>query len=223
MADPSNRLPFSPIPCQNRIRMGRWVKKSSLIALPVAVTCLAVVMAYSLREPTYQGRSMHEWLQQHDKQHQYEALTILGTNNFPLLIRRIGYDPQNDRILSYCRNLPPWLLHFKVTQAILRRSANRKAAAEEAKAVLADMGPRAAPAAPQLIQLARENSIEVGKRVVYVLNWMGEPGFRPLFSLIDHTNQQLVAEVLVSLEGHRNWPLFPQSINNALTRIDTNR
>ena len=127
---------------------------------------------------------MHEWLQQHDNQHQYEALTILGTNNFPFLIKRIGYDPENDRILSYGRNLPPWLLNFKgVSKALARRAANGKAAADEAKTILADMGPRAAPAVPQLIQLARENSFEVGERVEYVLNWMGEPGFRPLFSL----------------------------------------
>lgn len=201
--------------------MGRWVKKRALIALPVVVTCLAVATAYYLREPTYQGRSMHEWLQQYDNQHQYEALTILATNHFPLLIRRIGYDPQNDRILSYCRNLPAWLLHFKgVTEALLRRSANGKAAADEAKTVLADLGPRAAPVVPQLLQLARENSLEVGPRVVYVLDWMGEPGFQPLFSLTDVTNQQLVEEVLTTLKSHRNSPLFPQSINNTIARVE---
>jgi hypothetical protein len=204
--------------------MGRWVKKRSLIALPVILTCLAIATAYCLREPTYQGRSMHEWLQQHDNEHQYEALTILGTNNFPLLISLIGYETKSDRILSFCGNLPPWLAHSKgVTQALRRRSVNRTAAANEAETLLEDIGPQAAPAVPQLIQLARENSFEVGERVVHILNWMGEPGFRPLFSLTDHTNQQLVTAAMASLKSHRNSPLLPQSISNAIARTDAYR
>jgi hypothetical protein len=131
---------------------------------------------------------MHDWLQQHDNEHQYEALIILGTNNLPLLIMRIGY--QSDRILSYYRQLPPWLTHEAVTRSLLRRSAKKAAAAEEAKRVLEVVGPRAAVAIPQLIKLARETP-EVGDRVVWVLHWMGEPGERALISLTEHTNQNL--------------------------------
>jgi hypothetical protein len=135
---------------------------------------------------------MHEWLQQHYNEHQYEALIILGTNNLPLLIRQIGYHPQSDRLLSYYRQLPPWLKHEAITQSLHRHSANKWAAAEEAKRVLEIVGPRAATAIPQLIKLARERPPEVGARVVYLLDCMGEPGVRPLISLTDHTNQSLV-------------------------------
>jgi hypothetical protein len=161
---------------------------------------------------------MHEWLEQPDNEHQYEALIILGTNHLPFLIRQIGYDPKSDRILSCYSQLPLWLKYEPVRQKLLRRSANKAAAADEAKRVLEIVGPRAAVAIPQLIKLAREKPPEVGDRVVYVLDWMGEPGLRPLISLTDHTNQNLVSEIMGRLNGHKNSPLS-QTISNLNTRL----
>lgn len=164
---------------------------------------------------------MHEWLQQHHNTQQYEALIILGTNNLPLLVKRIGYNEESDRIISCYRKLPLWLKGNKeVTKSLLRRSTNKKTAADEAKAVLEIVGRRAAPAVPQLVQLAREKPFEIGERVVVVLDWMGESGVRPLISLTDHTNQSLVGEVCIRLDGHRNSPLL-QSTSNVNTRGGT--
>jgi hypothetical protein len=196
---------------------GRWIKKRFFIASPAMVICLAAATAFCFREPTYKGWTMHEWLQLPDNERQYESLIILGTNNLSLLIRQIGYDPQSDRILSHYRQLPPWLKHEAVTQRLLKRSANKTAAADEAKRVLEVVGPRAAAAIPQLIKLAREKRPEVGERVVIVLDWMGEPGVQPLISLTDHTNQGLASQAMVRLNGHRNSPLL-QSITNLNSR-----
>jgi hypothetical protein len=161
---------------------------------------------------------MHEWLEQADNEDQYEALIILGSNNLPFLIRQIGYDPKSDRILSCYSQLPPLLKHGAVTQRLLQRSANKTIAADEAKRVLEVLGPRAAAAIPQLIKLAREKPTEVGERVVVVLDWMGEPGLRPLISLTDHTNQNLVSQAMLRLNGHMNSPLS-QTISNLNTRL----
>jgi hypothetical protein len=141
-------------------------------------------------EPTYKGWTMHEWLQQHWNEHQYEALIILGTNNLPLLIRQIGYDPRSDRILSYYRQLPPWLQRDAVTQSLLRRSTNKTAAADDAKRVLEIVGPRGAAVIPQLTKLARENPVVVGERVTVVLDSMGEPGERALISMRAQLNSR---------------------------------
>jgi hypothetical protein len=195
----------------------RPILAGALLGL-AAIAIAAAAFAHPRHEPTYKGWTMHEWLQQHYNTQQYEALIILGTNNLPLLIKRIGYDEKSDRIISYYRKLPPWLKgNEAVTKSLLRRSTNKTAAADEAKAVLEIVGHRAAAAVPQLIQLAREKPFEVGERVVVVLDWMGEPGIRPLISLTDHTNQNLVMEVCVRLDGHRNSPLL-QSISNVNTR-----
>jgi len=83
--------------------------------------------------------------------------------------------------------------------------------------VLEVIGPRAAAAIPQLVKLAREKPPEVGDRVVIVLDWMGEPGVRPMISLTDHSNQNLVTEVMVRLNSHRNSPIL-QGITNINTR-----
>jgi len=199
----SSRLPFSQT---NRRRI--------FVALGLTAT-LAVVAGLLARssEPSYKGWTMHEWLQQHWNEHQYEALIFLGTNNLPLLIRQIGYHPKSDRILSCYRQLPLWLKHEAVTQSLLRRSTNKMAAADDAKRVLEIVGPRGATSIPQLIKLGREKPSEVGERVVIVLDSMGEPGERPLISLTDHTNQNLVSQVIVRLNGHRDSPLF-ETISN---------
>ena len=169
-------------------------------------------MVLGLREPTYKGRTMHEWFQQYDNTQQYQALIILGTNNLPLLIKRIGYNEKSDRIISYYHNLPPWLKGNEgLAKIILRRATNYTAAADEAKEVLEILGHRAAPAVPQLLQLARDRPLEVGERVVVILDWMGEPGIRPLISLTDHTNQNLVMQVWGRLDSHKDSPLM-QSI-----------
>lgn len=152
------------------------------LGLAATLVALAGLLAPS-SEPSYNGRTMHEWLLQSRNEHQYESLIILGTNNLPLLIKRIGYDEKSDRIASHYRKLPACLKHEAVTKSLLRRSVNKLAAAEEAKAVLEIVGPRAAAVVPQLIQLAREKPFEVGERVVVVLDWMGEQGERPLISL----------------------------------------
>ena len=149
--------------------MGTWVKKRFFLAVPVVVICVAAAVALSSREPTYKGRTMHEWLEQADNEHQYEALIILGTNNLPFLIRQIAYDPKRDRIFSCYSQLPSWLKPEPVTQRLVLRSANKIFAAEEAQRVLEVVGSRAAAAIPQLIKLAREKPPEVGERVVVVL------------------------------------------------------
>jgi hypothetical protein len=154
------------------------------------------------------GRTMHEWLEQPYNTNQYAALISLGTNKLSLLIRRIGYHRNSDRIFSFYCQLPPWLKHEAVTKSLLRRSANKTAAAEEAKRVLEVVGPRAAATVPELMQLAREKPPEVGERVVVVLDGMGEPGVGPLISLTEHTNQNLAGEVMVRLNGHRYSPLL---------------
>lgn len=106
---PIQKLPMhAGVPSPVRPRSRRPILVGALLGLG-AIAIAAATFAHPRHEPTYKGWTMHEWLQQHYNTQQYEALIILGTNNLPLLIQRIGYDEKSDRIISYYRKLQPWL------------------------------------------------------------------------------------------------------------------
>src|SRR5689334_17815616 len=76
-----------------------------LLVIATGVVVAVVILIASLsREPTYKGLTIREWLKRSPGANNVdgptrEALIILGTNNFPLLLRSVEYDPGKDKIM----------------------------------------------------------------------------------------------------------------------------
>ncbi len=125
---------------------------------------LAIVACLGGREPTYKGLTMGQWLHSRDAQAE-EGLLTLGTNNLSLLVKRIDYDPQKDlraRFFSliYKVSRSPWVRDLVSHRIIL---------AEEAHAVLYRLGANAAPAIPQLAEIAERRTGPPRIRALYIL------------------------------------------------------
>lgn len=139
---------------------------SKRIAIATAtVIAVAVALAVWPHEPAYKGLTIHEWLQRslQDKQ-SHEALVVLGTNNLPLLLKRIAYDPRKDKLITLYRYLPR---RVGRSDFILSCMARGPTSASDAQRVLCMLGPVAATALPELVKIAHNGGHDAAIRVLW--------------------------------------------------------
>jgi hypothetical protein len=182
-----------------------------------ALAILVVAAGLPKREPTYDGATIDQWLSREGKA-PYEALVVLGTNNLSLLVRRLTYDPDKDIVLRLYGKLPQRLSRTrKVTEFVVNSVVRKLEQAEVAGRLLRALGPRAAPAIPDLIQLAQANGRAPTGHAINVLESLGEEAWPAMIPLTWHTNKATAIQVVRCLALHTASIPLRQALTNALT------
>jgi hypothetical protein len=111
-----------------------------------------------------------------------EALVALGTNNLPLLVKRVAYDPGKDILY---RSLFPLsrLTRSRHMRDIARR---RLDLADDAHAEFYWLGPKAAPAIPHLARIAEHGGEHPSRRAMAILMSLGDEGVAIVASRAAH-------------------------------------
>ena len=169
----------------------RIISLTAVFVLGIVVLIFGIVHLSSRREPSYQGKTLSEWIVPFCRQTtngldapggpQYfeqlqptrHAVSQIGTNGLPFLIARL-----NHRESAFHRDLRQLTDKQPVTAL---RLADPRVVKVRAIRALAILGPRAQPAIPSLTtQLADP---VLSEHAVYALSGMGAEGMR---ALVDH-------------------------------------
>jgi hypothetical protein len=188
------------------------------IVVPIALVCLLLLLASrGPAEPTYKELTMIDWLRVPDKPAQEEAISILGTNNLQMLVHRLNYDPTKDRVFALYSRLPDQLKNAKPFRSLGLKNPTRAAVAA---IVMRRLGPRAAPAVPELAQLAKNASQPVALPVLIVLGSIGDQAVPGIVAGMSNTNQSVRGVSLFLLQQFTNSALAWHAITNALADTD---
>jgi len=157
------------------------------LAIAAAVALIAIALLFTAllpREPKYQGLTMSQWLASLDSIPANEALLILGTNNLPLLLRRVGYDPDTDVLSRLLLRLS------RLTgSSRMREIANRRTGlADEARMVIQSLGPKATLAIPQLERILQHGGPSATPRALRILASLGDDGLAVVAGTTTCTN-----------------------------------
>jgi hypothetical protein len=141
----------------------RWRKL--LIVLAVVAAIIAIVVALIPREPKYQGRTLSEWIKDSaprkspdpETARAIEAVRRIGTNGLPWLIKWISAkEPPDWQIrLTKAGRLPRWV-RLQLLPSLFGINSyyvHRRTALDG----FLILGPDAAPAVPQLLQIIAES------------------------------------------------------------------
>ena len=177
------------------------------------LTFLVLLATQFSHEPTYRGLTIKDWLSSPYNVERSQALLVIGTNNLPLLIRRIAYDPTKDRIIALYCHLPRQLRRQTWFHDFVAR---KNALADDAQGALEIVGPHASAAIPQLTKVANASDQIPARRALAVLDSIGEQGWTNIISLIHNTNYALRATAIRGIAAHTNSIAVRQALTNAL-------
>lgn len=139
------------------------MRKRIKVLVLFSLGCIAVVLALvpSEREPTYQGRTLSEWIQQAGPPWDRsatrtallrDALLHMGTNVFPTLVKWVSYQPPSWRkSLNPLFARYPALRRSKVMDSLFYTAERRS---EQARAAFWALTTNGAPALPALACLS---------------------------------------------------------------------
>jgi len=192
------------------------VKLALLAGGSLLAVCFLVVAALrSAPEPTYKGLTMGQWLNSHAV-NAHEALLVLGTNNLPLLVNRIAYDPEHDTLAALF-----FRLHRLTGSARMYAIASRRLVlADDAHGVFYRLGPKAAPAIPQLARIVEHGGGDPSSRALSILAHLGDEGLAIVASKAAHPDSQVRLYVVVLLGFHTESSVARFALTNALNDPD---
>jgi hypothetical protein len=157
---------------------------------------------------------MRQWFERPPTRNVGDELLALGTNNLPLLVKLVAYDPRKDIFRSVCR------LCRLTHSARVRDIADRRLVlAEDAYRLLNRLGPRAAPAIPQLARIAEHAGEQPSGRAMSILIRVGDEGISVVASRAAHADAETrrYAVGLLSESGSR---VARSALTNALNDPD---
>jgi hypothetical protein len=174
-----------------------------------------LIAALPAREPTYQGLTMGQWLQRHNANAE-DALVILGTNNLPLLLNRVAYDPDKDLVSGLLFRL------YRLTRSprIRDLATHRVSLAEEAHGVFYRLGSRAAPAIPQLARIAEHGGTHASFRAMNMLLHLGDEGVAVVASRAANGRAETRLYAVQLLTSHSQSTVARSALTNALSDPD---
>ncbi|HEY5911911.1 MAG TPA: hypothetical protein VJA21_15015 [Verrucomicrobiae bacterium] len=170
--------------------MGKFVKFFS-VAIGAMALCF-LLGSWRDREPTYKGLTMGQWLRKGDLPEATEALLILGTNNLPLLIQRLEFASEGDLMMRALNRLPSKVSYSSFmnnfTQGHRSHLFRQEQLSRDAYAILIKLGTNAAPAIPQLVNIAQRRKLPASGRARAVLPSLGKDGQAAAASMARSTN-----------------------------------
>ncbi len=171
----------------------RWKGLAFLAIFALAV--LALLFFRSAKEPSCHGILLSEWIaiyNQHDpgfRLEAKEALSEIGTNALPYLIKWIGYEPPKwktflgrERDPGFDIGAPKRWIPRSLTDHPGRERAG------EAMVAFEILGPSASPAIPHLLTLAKSANEEQSKLATISLGLIGTPAIPALMQLISDSS-----------------------------------
>jgi len=203
---------------------GRKLLLATLLVVGIAAILYGILYLASPHEPSYEGKTLSEWIipfcrqtatnlyapggPEHFKELQpvRHAVSQIGTNGLPFLIARLNRrEPAFHRTARQLADKQP-LVALRLTDPRVPRVRAIRA--------LAILGPAAQPAIPSLS--AQLTDPVLAQHAVYALSGMGPDGMR---ALIDHlTNAAPTARMLIAMTL-----TTPNSFYRGENHIDTNR
>lgn len=172
-------------------------RRRTTLAISAALVAALLVWAFfASREPTYEGRSLSDWLTAgvyYEDEYYYtdgtpfprDAIQHIGTNAIPYLLEWIQYEPS------------PWKTKLRNTVNRSLRLLNKKWRLTDKDEILAScvswtflfLGPKARAAIPELTRIMNDpKGGDPQRRAASVLGYLGEEAFHPLMAAL--TNQQ---------------------------------
>jgi len=198
-----------------------WKRHGFKLLITSILVSFAVVMLFvffkSPGEPTYEGLTMSQWVWSRETRDKEHALIVLGTNNLPLLVQGLKYEITKDRRLALYRRLPARLQKIKVLEHLGMKNNYEEAVAVD---VMRRLGHLAAPAVPELSQIASTTSWEVAQTIIEVLATIGEEGVPGIVAGMSNTNQSVRRHSFFWLGVYEDSPAAWNVITNAITDSD---
>ncbi len=191
--------------------------------LAIAITaallvCVLIGILLADREPRYKGLTMGQWLDRrlYDAR-AMEALSALGTNNLPLLVKRINYEPQKDPYPSF------FFLVYKLSRSrwVYDIASRRNRQANDAIGVFYSLGPKAAPAVPHLAKIVEGGPAGPRSTALLVLSSVGDKGLAVVASQAStNTALEIRLEAVRLLDQHTDSRVAFLGLTNALSDLD---
>jgi len=148
---------------------------------------------------------------------QDEALVRLGTDYHQLLVHRLNYDPTKDRVFALYSRLPGPLKNVKLLRDLGTQNLTK---ATIARGVIMRLGARAAPAVPELAELARSGGPNAACTTLLFLHYIGEPAVPGIVAAMSNTNQNVRIAALYYLGIYKGSPDAWHALTNALADPD---
>jgi HEAT repeat protein len=155
------------------------------------VTLLILTWPTDSDEPRYNGRRLSKWLiayrHAEDQDKAVEAISAIGTNAIPFLLRWLQEPPSPKR--TKIRNaLPNWVRNNQFVFHLLDpRLSEATMAAPMGFRVL---GTNALPAIPDLVRISQTNNQTAGVMAVVTLAGMGQPGLVATLTIVTNGSLQ---------------------------------
>jgi hypothetical protein len=164
----------------------------------LAISCCALLaMALTIlltrdREPIYKGKELSDWVylwglspsDSVSRRQAQEAIVVLGTNNFDLLVRRISFEPSMDTLLRFSWSLPLGPARKVLLRPVGHRFVINDRLARDVVEAFYAMGPAGAPAAPQLAKIINSGGQTAPMNALKALEAIGEAAFPTMGSMI---------------------------------------
>ncbi len=175
-----------------------------LLLVCALVAGVALMLLSRTHEPSYNGRSLSDWLVgltnyhgDDDTDQAAEAIRQIGTNAIPYLVQYSHYTP--------------WPLRVKAAEGIAAlgkrvgrgwrlRGSRSEARAQGAFDALAILGPAAVVTIPDLTQLAADTG-DLGRasQAIATLGYMGAQALSPLMAILTNQQARLRPQAAMSL------------------------
>jgi len=204
-----------------------------LLALAVLGVALSAMLSPHPREPSYKGHSLTSWVNRcilgpdgdgvtvHATDAEVrEALVVLGTNHFPLLLQRLSYDVMESPFHKYAVALPPFVVQSPPFVWGFDAEGNRNIRAEDAQFVFSILGPLGAPAVPQLSRISREAAETPARRALLALAHLSDAGLPAILNAATNQNHRHRSVAIRCLALHTNSPVVRLLLTNALADPD---
>jgi hypothetical protein len=187
----------------------RKVRRKKLVLTLLFAAVLALLLWWfwsaSEREPTYEGRTLSQWLFLYTKPGTSEeveavsAVRSIGTNSLPFLVKWVAYPPPawRQKLARKVTILPTWLMKPRAQQLEIMKGSKELWAAIAATA-FRDLGEQAASAVPELSKLlATYDPGRPPQAALDALLYIGNPGLPALAMVI--TNKSFPLDDRISV------------------------
>jgi hypothetical protein len=180
-----------------------------------AVAGLVGLAWYRNREPSYEGKSLSEWLKAYRtpawstshivSQPAADAVRHIGTNALPFLVSwiqemRTGFPKWKEPLFSAVFH---WKPGTPGRETLLDSMASREIRASCAIWGFEILGETARPAIPDLVRIANEGKTPSSELAIGALSYLGKDALPPLLSMITNTDLQIRRDAFSSLSQMR--------------------
>ena len=172
-------------------------RRALLILCGCVLACVVWVVRPREREPSYQGRTLSEWLRGYRQplgstapvisNEAADAVRHIGTNALSFLLKWMQepqkLSPAREKFLTVAfRVAYMWKLGSTPREVVLRMAASRELRAASALWGFVILGTNASPAIPDLVELARKGEPWRSPAALSALGYLGKDALPPLLA-----------------------------------------